>query len=265
MENVRESSEDYILQGNRGKLPVTGEGDVVLRSPYGVVKLESVLLVADLKVNLVSQSQLDDLGCKIFYDSGEVTVFGPEWEKYADGYFSDGFYEMNLVATNDMDEIYEDPESVNVNRQLQQQQGKGEQKGQQKGEQRGEQREVRLLGNSLVALFGSVGTGSIQASLLLLSCDPCGPHFVAVLRCHKCCAALPQAVSLKGRPERDVLERLLRDSVLPCDPTPWLCCAATSGERGGWVGEEPTLLEEGSTGTGVLVGGRACAGAAALL
>ncbi|CAI5951481.1 unnamed protein product [Closterium sp. NIES-64] len=155
--------------------------------------------------------------------------------------------------------------SVNVNRQLQQQQGKGEQKGQQKGEQRGEQREVRLLGNSLVALFGSVGTGSIQASLLLLSCDPCGPHFVAVLRCHKCCAALPQAVSLKGRPERDVLERLLRDSVLPCDPTPWLCCAATSGERGGWVGEEPTLLEEGSTGTGVLVGGRACAGAAALL
>ncbi|CAI5492232.1 unnamed protein product [Closterium sp. Naga37s-1] len=33
-----------------------------------------------------------------------------EWEKYADGYFSDGFYEMNLVATNDMDEIYEDPE-----------------------------------------------------------------------------------------------------------------------------------------------------------
>ncbi|CAI5492162.1 unnamed protein product [Closterium sp. Naga37s-1] len=31
-------------------------------------------------------------------------------EKYADGYFSDGFYEMNLVATNDMDEIYEDPE-----------------------------------------------------------------------------------------------------------------------------------------------------------
>ncbi|CAI5523878.1 unnamed protein product [Closterium sp. Naga37s-1] len=34
----------------------------------------------------------------------------PVWEKYADGYFSDGFYEMNLVATNDMDEIYEDPE-----------------------------------------------------------------------------------------------------------------------------------------------------------
>ncbi|CAI5985465.1 unnamed protein product [Closterium sp. NIES-64] len=33
-----------------------------------------------------------------------------KWEKYADGYFSDGFYEMNLVATNDTDEIYEDPE-----------------------------------------------------------------------------------------------------------------------------------------------------------
>ncbi|CAI5487446.1 unnamed protein product [Closterium sp. Naga37s-1] len=81
MENVRESSEDYILQGNSGKLPVTGEGDVVLQSPYGEVKLESVLLVEDLK-----------------------------WEKYADGYFSDGFYEMNLVAMNDMDEIYEDHE-----------------------------------------------------------------------------------------------------------------------------------------------------------
>ncbi|CAI5497057.1 unnamed protein product [Closterium sp. Naga37s-1] len=33
-----------------------------------------------------------------------------KWEKYADGYFSDGFYEMNLVAMNDMDEIYEDHE-----------------------------------------------------------------------------------------------------------------------------------------------------------
>ncbi|CAI7854851.1 unnamed protein product [Closterium sp. NIES-53] len=110
MENVKESSEDYILQGNSGKLPVTGEGDVVLQSPYGEVKLESVLLVEDLKVNLVSQLQLDDLGCKIFYDSGKVTVFGPEWEKYADGYFSDGFYEMNVIAMNDMDEIYEDPE-----------------------------------------------------------------------------------------------------------------------------------------------------------
>ncbi|CAI5987687.1 unnamed protein product [Closterium sp. NIES-64] len=37
-------------------------------------------------------------------------LFGPEWEKYADGYFSDGFYEMNLIAMNDKDEIYEDPE-----------------------------------------------------------------------------------------------------------------------------------------------------------
>ncbi|CAI5942067.1 unnamed protein product [Closterium sp. NIES-64] len=91
--------------------------------------------------------------------------------------------------------------SVNVTRQQQQpqqqpqqqqpQQRKGEQKGQQKGVQRGEQggvqREVleRLLGDSLVALFGSVGAGSIQASLLVLSCDPCGPHSVAVLRCDK--------------------------------------------------------------------------------
>ncbi|CAI5970757.1 unnamed protein product [Closterium sp. NIES-64] len=83
MENVREASEDYILQGSSGKLPVTGEGDVVLKSLYGEVKLESVLLVEDLK-----------------------------WEKYADGYFSDGFYEMNLVAMNDKDEIYEDPEST---------------------------------------------------------------------------------------------------------------------------------------------------------
>ncbi|CAI5487120.1 unnamed protein product [Closterium sp. Naga37s-1] len=100
--------------------------------------------------------------------------------------------------------------SVNVTRQQQQQQPqrKGEQKGQQKGVPRGEQggvqREVleRLLGDSLVALFGSVGAGSIQASLLVLSCDPCGPHSVAVLRCDKRtplrrCAALPQAVSLE--------------------------------------------------------------------
>ncbi|CAI5933711.1 unnamed protein product [Closterium sp. NIES-64] len=100
-----------ILQVN-GKLAVTGEGDVVLQSPYGEVKLENVLLVEDLKVNLVSQSQLDDLGCKIFYDSRKVTVFGSDWEKYADGYFSDGFYEMNLGAMNDKDEIYEDPEST---------------------------------------------------------------------------------------------------------------------------------------------------------
>ncbi|CAI5953075.1 unnamed protein product [Closterium sp. NIES-65] len=101
-----------MLQGNSGKLPVTGEGDVVLQSPYGEMRLENVLLVEDLKVNLVSQSQLDDLGCKIFYDRGEVAVFGPEWEKYADGYSSDSFYEMNLVAMNDKDEIYEDPEST---------------------------------------------------------------------------------------------------------------------------------------------------------
>ncbi|CAI5503916.1 unnamed protein product [Closterium sp. Naga37s-1] len=78
-------------------------------SPYGEVKLENVLSVENLKVNLVSQSQLDDMGCKIFYDSGKVAVFGPEWEKYTDGYFSDGFYEMNLIAMNDKDEIYEDP------------------------------------------------------------------------------------------------------------------------------------------------------------
>ncbi|CAI5531536.1 unnamed protein product [Closterium sp. Naga37s-1] len=81
MENVRESSEDYILQGNSGKLPVTGEGDVVLQSPYGEMRLENVLLVEDLK-----------------------------WEKYADGYFSDGFYEMNLVAMKGIDEFYEDRE-----------------------------------------------------------------------------------------------------------------------------------------------------------
>ncbi|CAI5514574.1 unnamed protein product [Closterium sp. Naga37s-1] len=32
------------------------------------------------------------------------------WEKYADGYFSDGFYEMNLVAMKGIDEFYEDRE-----------------------------------------------------------------------------------------------------------------------------------------------------------
>ncbi|CAI5520612.1 unnamed protein product [Closterium sp. Naga37s-1] len=42
--------------------------------------------------------------------SAAATAVRDEWEKYAEGYFSDGFYEMNVIATNDMDEIYEDPE-----------------------------------------------------------------------------------------------------------------------------------------------------------
>ncbi|CAI5517291.1 unnamed protein product [Closterium sp. Naga37s-1] len=62
-----------------------GEGEVVLHGPDGGIELENVLLVEDLK-----------------------------WERYADGVFNDGFYEMNLIACNDMDSVYEDDEFYKV-------------------------------------------------------------------------------------------------------------------------------------------------------
>ncbi|GJP53234.1 hypothetical protein CLOM_g12412 [Closterium sp. NIES-68] len=84
--------------------------------------------------------------------------------------------------------------AISVNLSRQQQQGKGgseqkagQQSGQQSGQQRGMQREVfeRLLGDSLLTLFGSLGAAAIQASLLVLSCDLTGPGSVAVVRCDK--------------------------------------------------------------------------------
>ncbi|GJP62757.1 hypothetical protein CLOP_g19784 [Closterium sp. NIES-67] len=56
LENVRESSEKFILLGDSTKVPVTGEGDVLLRSRFGELKLKGVLLVKDLSMNLISQS-----------------------------------------------------------------------------------------------------------------------------------------------------------------------------------------------------------------
>ncbi|GJP37459.1 hypothetical protein CLOM_g21862 [Closterium sp. NIES-68] len=53
LENVRESSEKFILLGDITKLPVTGEGDVLLRSRFGELKLKGVLLVKDLSMNLI--------------------------------------------------------------------------------------------------------------------------------------------------------------------------------------------------------------------
>ncbi|CAI5485642.1 unnamed protein product [Closterium sp. Naga37s-1] len=62
-----------------------GEGEVVLHGRDGGLELENVLLVEDLK-----------------------------WERYADGVYNDGFYEMNLIACNDMDTVYDDDEFYKV-------------------------------------------------------------------------------------------------------------------------------------------------------
>ncbi|GJP83580.1 hypothetical protein CLOP_g13714 [Closterium sp. NIES-67] len=97
LENVRESSEKFILLGDSTKLPVTGEGDVLLCSRFGELKLKGVLLVKDLSMNLISQSQMDALGCKVLNDQGKVTVFGPTWEVVADGKLKRGFYEMDFM------------------------------------------------------------------------------------------------------------------------------------------------------------------------
>ncbi|CAI7869406.1 unnamed protein product [Closterium sp. NIES-53] len=81
-------------------LPVKGEGDLVLRSPYGELKLDNVLLVEKLTLNLISQSQLDSNGCKTFSDNGKLWVFDSDWKVVAEGARKEGLYEMCLKECN---------------------------------------------------------------------------------------------------------------------------------------------------------------------
>ncbi|CAI5960681.1 unnamed protein product [Closterium sp. NIES-65] len=96
LQNFRASPIPYVLLGDEGKLPVKGEGDLVLQSAYGEVKLDNVLLVDKLTLNLISQSQLDSRGCKTFSDKGSIWVFGSDWKVIAEGSRKQGLYEMKL-------------------------------------------------------------------------------------------------------------------------------------------------------------------------
>ncbi|CAI5509429.1 unnamed protein product [Closterium sp. Naga37s-1] len=96
LQNFRASPILYVLLGDEGKLPVKGEGDLVLQSAYGEVKLDNVLLVDKLTLNLISQSQLDSGGCKTFSDKGSIWVFGSDWKVIAEGSRKQGLYEMKL-------------------------------------------------------------------------------------------------------------------------------------------------------------------------
>ncbi|CAI5489897.1 unnamed protein product [Closterium sp. Naga37s-1] len=96
LQNFRASPIPYVLLGDEGKLPVKGEGDLVLQSAYGEVKLDNVLLVDKLTLNLISQSQLDSGGCKTFSDKGSIWVFGSDWKVIAEGSRKQGLYEMKL-------------------------------------------------------------------------------------------------------------------------------------------------------------------------
>ncbi|CAI6008740.1 unnamed protein product [Closterium sp. NIES-65] len=96
LQNFRASPIPYVLLGDEGKLPVKGEGDLVLQSAYGEVKLDNVLLVDKLTRNLISQSQLDSGGCKTFSDKGSIWVFGSDWKVIAEGSCKQGLYEMKL-------------------------------------------------------------------------------------------------------------------------------------------------------------------------
>ncbi|CAI5999709.1 unnamed protein product [Closterium sp. NIES-65] len=60
------------------------------------VKLDNVLLVDKLTLNLISQSQLDSGGCKTFSDKGSIWVFGSDWKVIAEGSRKQGLYEMKL-------------------------------------------------------------------------------------------------------------------------------------------------------------------------
>ncbi|CAI5971756.1 unnamed protein product [Closterium sp. NIES-65] len=93
---MRESSVPYVILGNEGKLPVKGEGELVLQGQYGELKLENVLYVDGLALNLISQSQLDSTGCKNFSDKGKMWVFDHAWNVIAKGMRNDGLYEMKL-------------------------------------------------------------------------------------------------------------------------------------------------------------------------
>ncbi|CAI5528111.1 unnamed protein product [Closterium sp. Naga37s-1] len=96
LQNFRASPIPYVLLGDEGKLPVKGEGDLVLQSAYGEVKLDNVLLVDKLTLNLISQSQLDSGGCETFSDKGSIWVFGSDWKVIAEGSRKQGLYEMKL-------------------------------------------------------------------------------------------------------------------------------------------------------------------------
>ncbi|CAI6001076.1 unnamed protein product [Closterium sp. NIES-65] len=96
LKKFRASPIPYVLLGDERKLPVKGEGDLVLQSAYGEVKLDNVLLVDKLTLNLISQSQLDSGGCKTFRDNGSIWVFGSDWKVIAEGSRKQGLYEMKL-------------------------------------------------------------------------------------------------------------------------------------------------------------------------
>ncbi|CAI7821737.1 unnamed protein product [Closterium sp. NIES-54] len=51
LRDYRESGVPYALLGDEGKLQVQGEGDLILQSPYGELKMDNVLLVEKLSLN----------------------------------------------------------------------------------------------------------------------------------------------------------------------------------------------------------------------
>ncbi|CAI5961588.1 unnamed protein product [Closterium sp. NIES-65] len=93
---LRESSVPYVLLGDEGKLSVKGEGELLLQGEYGELKLENVLLVEKLSLNLISQTQLDSTGCKTLSDKGKLWVFNEDWKVVAEGNRNQGLYEMKL-------------------------------------------------------------------------------------------------------------------------------------------------------------------------
>ncbi|CAI6002408.1 unnamed protein product [Closterium sp. NIES-65] len=93
---LRESSVPYVLLGDEGKLSVKGEGELLLQGEYGELKLENVLLVEKLSLNLISQTQLDSTGCKTFSNKGKLWVFNEDWKVVAEGNRNQGLYEMKL-------------------------------------------------------------------------------------------------------------------------------------------------------------------------
>ncbi|CAI7807960.1 unnamed protein product [Closterium sp. NIES-54] len=96
LSDYRESGVPYVLLGDEGKLQVQGEGDLILQSPYGELKMDNVLLVEKLSLNLISQTQLDSSGCKTISDNGKLWVFGPDWQLLAEGTRTQGLYQMKL-------------------------------------------------------------------------------------------------------------------------------------------------------------------------
>ncbi|GJP63816.1 hypothetical protein CLOP_g20858 [Closterium sp. NIES-67] len=97
LQNFRMSTVPHVLLGDDGQLEVKGEGDMVLQSPFGELKLDSVLFVDKLSLNLISQTQLDGSGCKTFSDNGKLWVFGSNWKMLAEGERKQGLYEMRVM------------------------------------------------------------------------------------------------------------------------------------------------------------------------